>query len=154
MKSLIALCALLCLISLTPALAGENELTFSGSYVRHENDDSAWAASGEYGIAAGHLRLGPAFAITEGEGQVNDRLLAGGIAHLNLGDEEGGLFVGARGLYDFDAEEGTDDYQVSVRAGLNMFKGRALFRAYLEQVVAGFEETGDLTANAGFGLRF
>lgn len=150
-KILMTLCMAVLACGVT--MAGDNELTFSGSYVRHDNKDSAWAASGEYGIAVGHLRLGPAFVVTEGETEASDRLLAGGIAELNF-DKAGGLFVGARGLYDFDAEEGADDYQVAARAGLKFFTGQAIFRFYLEQVVSGFEETGDLTANAGFGLKF
>lgn len=154
-RTIAAMIALVGLIALgNLAMAGENELSFSGAYVRHENKDSAWSATGEYGIAAGALRLGPAFRVTEGEGQVNDRLIVGGIAELNFGDHEGGPFVGILGLYDTDAADGFDEHQISARAGIKHWTNSAGFKFFLEKVVDGFEETGDLTAQAGFLLRF
>lgn len=153
--TLLLLCLLVWLpLSLEPATAADqkDELTFSANYVRPENTGSTLTASLEYGAAFGKILVGPAISIVDGPGF--DKTLVGAIGEWNLGSDEVCAFLGARALYDTDAEDGEDDIQVTARAGVKMFFGRGLARFEAARVTSGFGENTDLVITAGAGIRF
>lgn len=135
------------------ARAQNDEATFSFSHVKPEDSGSITTFTGQYGIAVGQFRLGPAISLIDGPGY--DSTLVGAIAEVNFGKKAVAFSLGARILYDNDAEEGYDDIQTTALAAFKFFMGdRAFARFEGGQIVSGFGENSDLTVTGGFGVRF
>lgn len=131
---------------------GKDEVTFSGTYVKSD-EGRAWTATGEYGIALGSFRVGPAAVLYDAAGV--DATLLGVGANFNFGHATVIPYVGVLGLYSLTAETGEEDYSLTYRAGVLVPVGdRGLIRFQASKVGSGVGESTDILGTVGIGLLF